>query len=126
MKNMKPTKFLSAPNVIAELFNGSSIMSIRNTTSGNEVKFRVKKGKDQSDKFQYPAPHFVSVFTGTNESNYTHWTYMGTIIKSDLKTYKHGRKSKLNPDDKKCRIFRAVCNALTQNKISNQVEIFIS
>lgn len=105
-------KFETVEHLIEYMMAGKATISIKNTKTGNHFTFKVKKPKDNPD-YKYPSPHMVSVLTGPNNDDWKNYTYIGTIIKGDLKTFRRGKKSRISSEALSVKAFTWLCMFLT-------------
>lgn len=86
---------------------GKAIFTVINTATGSRFTFRVADGGPEK-------PHFVSVFTGTNNGSSRDYTYLGVIQKGQ--TYYHGRISTIGEDAASAKAFAWVWKTLARGQ----------
>ncbi|MBW1779332.1 MAG: hypothetical protein JRL30_01210 [Deltaproteobacteria bacterium] len=101
-----PLKFMMA---------GKAIFTILNSSNGHRFTFKVTKAKDATAR----GPWFVKVLTGPD--NGAHYKYLGCVWVSPsrypkIRTYSHGRKSKIADDASSVRAFRWILARLQKEE----------
>lgn len=69
------------------LLAGNCIFTIESVKTGQRFTYRIQQPDEDS-------PHFVSLLHGPD--NNSDYQYLGTIFRRE--TYRHGKKSRINPD----------------------------
>jgi hypothetical protein len=93
---------------------GKSVVTFKNTDTGNRYTFRIRKSKGTNPV------HFVNVLYGSDNEN--SYMYMGCIF--DGKTFKWTSKSRVNEDDVRFRVFSYVFRHLLNGTLISDIEVW--
>lgn len=85
-------------DVRAFILGGRALFTVENQTTGKRFTFKVRQRRNEDGSL---TPHFVSVLVGPE--NTRDYAFLGCIFGGEV--FRHGRKSRLSPDDQRVKAF---------------------
>jgi hypothetical protein len=97
-------------------FAGKAIVTLRNSNTGNRFTYKITKSKGNNPVY------FINVFTGTENTNKFHYTFIGTVFQQ--KDFKYSPKSQMPANAKPITIITLFFNFLHNNTLPKDVEVW--
>lgn len=110
-----PIGRLGTPDAVKDfVLAGNAHLTLVSEKTGTRYTFKVSSPKGKT------SPHFVSVLYGDDNSG--DYVFFGTIF--DQGEFRHGRRSVLQPDDKRVRGWRFMWSTILTNRMPADMEIW--
>lgn len=84
---------------------GKAFFTVENENTGNRLTFKVSHKKENLS--------YVYVLTGSDNTSWECYTYLGTLWDNDLGTYRHSRKSRIGTDAMSAKTFAWLAKLLS-------------